>query len=128
MNSKEKALFIADLAISKKAEGVVILDVRKISNITNFFIIASASSSKRAQTIVDTVEEGLLKKKLSISGTEGYKEAKWILLDAFDVIMHVFTDELRSFYNLESLWSDARRVRICQRKKTKRSKKTSKRK
>ncbi|MFH1478433.1 MAG: ribosome silencing factor [Candidatus Omnitrophota bacterium] len=125
MNPKEKALFVAGLAISKKAEDIVILDMKKLSNITNFFIIATASSSKRAQTIADTIEEGLSKKKMSLSGTEGYREANWILIDAFDVIAHIFSKEARAFYNLESLWGDARKVRLCQKKKKRTSKKNS---
>jgi ribosome-associated protein len=119
VKSREKALFIADLAGAKLAEDTVILDMRKISNITDFFIIVSASSTKRAQTIADNIEEGLKKKKDRLSGIEGYAEADWIVLDAFDVVVHVFTAEVRKFYNLENLWSDAPKIKICQKGKKK---------
>ena len=131
MTSRQKALFVADLAKAKKAEDLAVLDMRKVSNVTDFFIIASASSEKRAQAISDNIEEGLLKAKESISAVEGYQEGKWILVDCYDVVSHIFTGDLRSFYNLESLWGDAPRINLCQkkrRKKKKRSKKTSKRK
>ncbi len=128
MRSRQKALLVADLARSKKAEDIVMLDMRKISNITDFFIILTAGSTRRAQTITDNIENGLRKVDESLSSIEGYQEARWILVDAYDVVAHVFTGDLRRFYNLEGLWGDAPRVRICQKKKKKRSKKISKRK
>lgn len=130
MRSRQKALFVADLAMAKKAEGIVILDMRKLSNITDFFVIATASSTTRAQTIADNIENGLQDKGESFSNIEGYEEATWILVDAYDVTAHVFIDQVRRFYNLEGLWGDAPRIRLCQRKKKRktRSKKTSKRK
>ncbi|MFC1667237.1 ribosome silencing factor [Candidatus Omnitrophota bacterium] len=129
MRSRQKALLVADLAREKKAEDIVILDLRKISSVTDFFIIVTADSTRRAQTISDNIEKGLLSTKETLSSIEGYQEAKWVLVDAYDVVAHIFNSELRLFYNLESLWGDAPRVRLCQRKKKKHSsKKTSKRK
>lgn len=129
MRSRQKALFVADLAKAKKAEDIVILDMRKVSNITDFFVIATAGSTRRAQTICETIETGLLSKKERLSSIEGYQDAGWILLDAFDVVVHIFESDLRRFYNLESIWGDAPKVKLCQKKKRKKhSKKTSKRK
>lgn len=128
MRSRQKALLVADLARSKKAEDIVVLDVRKIANITDFFIILTAGSTRRAQTITDNIENGLRKAGESFSSIEGYQEARWILVDAYDVVAHVFTGDMRRFYNLEGLWGDAPRVRICQKKRKTRSKKISKRK
>ena len=127
MKSKQKALLVAELAKDKKAEDLVVLDMRKLSNITDFFIIATAGSTRRAQAITNNIEEGLLKAKASLSSIEGYQEARWVIVDAYDVVAHVFDRETREFYNLESLWGDAKKVRLCQRKRKKRSKKTSKR-
>jgi ribosome-associated protein len=121
-------LFVADLAGAKKAKDIVILDMRKISNITDFFIIATAVSARQAQAITDNIERGLLELKEPICGTEGREETGWVLVDAYDVVVHIFNASLRRFYNLEGLWSDAPRVRLCQKKKRKTSKKTSKRK
>jgi len=128
VRSRQKALLVADLARSKKAEDIVVLDMRKISNITDFFIILTAGSTRRAQTITDNIENGLRKADESFSSIEGYQEAKWILVDAYDVVAHVFTGDLRRFYNLEGLWGDAPKVRICQKKRKTRLKKISKRK
>lgn len=128
MKSRQKALHLVDLARAKKAEDVVVLDMRKLSNITDFFIILTAGSTRRAQTIADAIEKGLLESRESLCNIEGYKEAQWILVDAYDVVAHVFTQDIRKFYNLEGLWSDAPRVRLCQKKRKKHLKRTSKRK
>ncbi|PIP68536.1 MAG: ribosome silencing factor [Candidatus Omnitrophica bacterium CG_4_9_14_0_2_um_filter_42_8] len=125
MRSKEKALLVAELAKQKLAEDVVILDMRKVSSITNFFVIASASSTKRCQTIAETIETGLSEKKESVSKIEGYNEGLWVLIDAYDVVAHVFYGDIRKFYNLEGLWGDAPRIKLCHKKKKTRSKKTS---
>ena len=128
MRSKEKALLVAELAKQKLAEDVVILDMRKVSSITNFFVIASASSTKRCQTIAETIETGLSEKKESVSKIEGYNEGLWVLVDAYDVVAHVFYGDIRKFYNLEGLWGDAPRIKLCHKKKKTRSKKTSRKK
>ena len=125
MTARQKALLIAEIAKDKKAENIVILDMRKLSNITDFFIIAAASSKMRAQTITSSIEECLVKAKEPLAGIEGYKDAGWIVIDAYNVVTHIFSGELRSFYNLERLWSDAPRVRLCRLEKKKTSKKTS---
>jgi len=130
VTARGKALFLADLARAKKADDIVILDMRKLSSVTDFFIIATASSSTRAQAISDNIEKGLLEIKEKPSSIEGFKEAKWILIDAYDVVTHIFSGELRGFYNLEGLWGDAPRIKLCRRKRKKKispSRKTSKR-
>jgi len=126
--SRQKALHVADIARTKKAEDIVILDMRKLSNITDFFVLLSAGSTRRAQAITDNIQKGLLEVKEPISNIEGYQEARWILIDGYDVVVHIFHNDLRRFYNLEGLWSDAPRVRLCRAKRKKRLKKISKRK
>lgn len=123
MKSKEKALLVAKLAIAKKAEDVIILDMRKVSNITDFFVIAGASSIKRCQAIAENIEEGLYKAGDSIYNKEGYSEGTWILIDAYNVVAHIFYSDTRKFYNLEGLWGDAPRIKLCQKKKRTSSKK-----
>jgi len=125
---KEKALLVAELAKAKLAEDVVILDMKKVSSITDFFVIASASSTKRCQAIAENIESGLSEKQEHVSKIEGYKDGLWVLIDAFDVVAHVFYQDARKFYNLEGLWGDAPRITICRKKKKTLSKKTSKRK
>lgn len=128
MRSKEKALLVAELAKAKLAEDIVILDMRKVSSITDFFVIASASSTKRCQAIAENIEAGLSEKHKSVSKIEGYREGLWALIDAYDVVAHIFYTDVRKFYNLEDLWGDAPRIKLCHKKKKTRSKKTSKRK
>jgi len=128
VNSRQKALFIARVAKAKKAEDIVVLDMKKLSNITDFFIIATTSSTRRAQTVIDDIGQALKKEKEPVSSIEGYRDGGWILIDAYDVVAHVFNRDVRNFYNLEGLWSDAPRVRLWQKKKRKRSRKPSKRK
>lgn len=130
MKSRQKALLVADLARENKAEDIVALDMRKVSNVTDFFIIATAGSTRRAQAISNNIEQGLLESRESLSNIEGYQEASWILIDAYDVVAHIFTSNLREFYNLERLWGDAPRIRLWQKQKKRRkgSRKTSKRK
>ena len=124
MRSKEKALLVAELAKAKLAEDIVILDMRKVSSITDFFVIAHASSTKRCQAIAENIEAGLSEKHKSVSKMEGYKEGVWTLVDAYDVVAHIFYGDVRKFYNLEGLWIDAPRVKLCRKKKKTRSKKT----
>ena len=124
MRSKEKALFVAELAKQKLAEDVVVLDMRKMSNVTDFFVIASASSTKRCQAIADNIDSGLSEKKEHFSKIEGYREGVWVLVDSYDVVAHIFYGEVRNFYNLEGLWGDAPRIKLCYKKKKSRSKKT----
>jgi len=125
VRSKEKALLVVELAKAKLAEDIVILDMRKVSSITDFFVIASASSTKRCQAIAENIELGLSKKEKSTSKIEGYREGLWVLVDAYDVVAHIFYTDVRKFYNLEGLWGDAPRVNLCHKKKKARSKKTS---
>ena len=124
MRSKEKALLVAELAKAKLAEDIVILDMRKVSSITDFFVIASASSTKRCQAIAYNIESGLSEKREHVYKIEGYREGLWVLVDSFDVVVHIFYGDVRKFYNLESLWGDAPRVKLCHKKKKSRSKKT----
>ena len=124
MKPKEKALLVAELAKAKLAEDIVILDMRKVSSITDFFVIASASSTKRCQTIADNIESGLSEKQEHVYKIEGYREGLWVLVDSFDVVVHIFYGDTRKFYNLEGLWGDAPRIKLCHKKKKSRSKKT----
>lgn len=119
MKSRDKALLIAELAKSTKAENIVVLDMRKLSNITDFFVIASSSSIRRSQSIADNIKEGVEESKEAFYKIEGYNEGDWILIDAYDVVAHVFLEEKRKFYNLEGLWGDALRIKLEKRKKKK---------
>ena len=119
IEAKELAHAIAEAALDKKAEEIVIMDMRPLSNIADYFVIMSASSAKRVETISLWIDETLSKKGIRRWHIEGLKESLWVLLDYGDVIAHVFYRETREFYNLERLWRDAPRERfILSRKAT----------
>jgi len=107
INSREKAKLVSEAALNKKAEDTVIMDMRAVSNITDYFVIASAPSARRVQTIAEGIEEALRKKGVRHGHIEGKREALWILIDYGDVIAHIFHEKTREFYNLERLWHDA---------------------
>lgn len=99
---------IAALALSKKASDVLLMDLRKKSSATDFFVVCSGDSEPQVKAIADAILDGMEKKGLDVWHSEGFHARQWILLDYVDVVVHVFHRELRSFYNLERLWSDAK--------------------
>lgn len=113
--SREAALAAARAASSKQAEGIAILDVQGLIVITDYFVICSAETERQVKTIVEEVEKtlrGLDRKPLR---REGETEGRWVLLDYVDVVVHVFADEEREYYDLERLWRDAPRVALDDR-------------
>lgn len=98
---------MATAAVDSKAEGVVILDLRKLSFSFDFFVLCSAASDRRIQGIADDMEEQLSASGILIQHREGSPEGGWFLLDQGPVVGHIFSPELRQFYNLERLWADA---------------------
>ena len=88
------------------------MDMRAVSNITDYFVICSASSTRKVQAIAEGIEDTLRKKGIKHGHIEGKREALWVLIDYVDVIVHVFYDKMRDFYNLERLWHDAPKERF----------------
>lgn len=111
-NSLEIALLCAKSAIEKKAENVRILDLHEVSSFTDFFIICSGNSSRQLQTIAQTIEADLKLQGRRLISDEGQSEGRWILLDFGDVVVHLFLDSLRDYYDLEGFWSVAPRIKI----------------
>ena len=119
MDSKKLALLCRSLAENRKAENVVILDVHKISSVTDYFVVASGTSEPHLRAIVDEITDQLREEHdLHPSAIEGNASMPWRVLDYFDVIVHVMRTDVREKYDLESLWGDAPRVRT-RAKKTK---------
>ena len=109
MDSKKLALLCRDLADNKKAENLVVLDVRKLSSVTDFFVLASGTSQPHLRAIVEEIHSKLRDDHdLRPSRSEGYTSGTWVVLDYFDVIVHVMHSETRKRYDLEGLWGDAR--------------------
>ncbi len=104
---KEVAVLAARAAEDKKAKDVVILDISGISVICDYFVICSGLSSTQVKAIAENVEEKLEKKGISKLRAEGLKDGHWVLLDYGSVVVHVFQENDRDFYNLEHLWGDA---------------------
>lgn len=111
ISSEERAVKSAALALDKKAFNVRILNIQGISTIADYLVIATGTSDKQVQAIADSVKSGLKKFGKAID-IEGAKEGKWIVIDYGDVIVHVFVEELRRYYNLDELWSTAPELAI----------------
>lgn len=116
MASKEKALICARAALDKKAEDLQILDVRAVSSFSDYFIICSGHSTRHVQGIVQAIEESLRPQKIYPKGIEGLGLGQWVLMDYNDVVIHVFYAPIREFYDLESLWSEAKIVEVGEAK------------
>ena len=97
-------------ALGKKAIDVVVLDVRELTSYTDVFIICSAKSSRQVSAIAEYIKSDLKKLKIKPVSVEGTKEGQWLLLDYGHVIIHIFHESAREFYDLEGLWADARRL------------------
>jgi len=99
-------------ALDKKAMDIVVLDLRKASAFTDFFVIATGGNSRQVQAIADSVDTALARQGTKPALVEGRGRSEWILIDYFDFIVHVFTPATREFYGLERLWGDAERVEV----------------
>lgn len=95
---------IVELALQKKANDLVALDVRGLSSITDYFIICSADSEPQVKAISDSIRKGTPHKPRHL---EGYENLCWVLIDYFDIVVHIFKNDERDYYNLERLWADA---------------------
>jgi ribosome-associated protein len=100
----------ARAAEEKKAQGVVVLRLSAITEFTDYFVICAGNSTRQTQAIADAVIEELKQVKTRPLHTEGYNNAEWILIDYGAFVVHIFTEESRSFYDLERLWRDAENV------------------
>jgi ribosome-associated protein len=99
-----------DAVLGKKAENILVLDVRGLTSVADFFIVCSGRSNRQVAAIADYVERNLKKRGMRPLSVEGKNEGLWVLLDYGDVIIHVFYESVRKFYDLEGLWSDAKRI------------------
>jgi ribosome-associated protein len=112
MDSKKLALLCRELADNKKAEDILVLDVRKISSVTDYFVIASGSSDPHLRAIVSEISETLKDEHDVIpSGKDGTINGAWVVMDFFDVVVHLMRTDIRQRYDLEGLWNDASRVK-----------------
>ena len=110
--SRALARDIAQLALTKKAFDVVIMDVREVSSVTDFFVIASGATDIQVRAIGRAIDDGMRARKVKPIHSEGASACTWLLLDYFDVVVHVMQPRVRDYYNLEGLWADAPREEV----------------
>lgn len=107
---------IAELALSRKAKDVVIMDLRKVTTMADYFVVCSGESETQVRAIADAVMEGMSKLGEKPWHWEGLQNLQWVLLDYVDVVVHVFHKDARTFYGLEKLWGDAKMQKVADRK------------
>jgi ribosome-associated protein len=113
MNLKREILLCVEAARSKKAEDILVLDLRGLCNFTDTFVICHGTSTRQVLSISEAVEETLAASlRLSPGHVEGRRVGDWVLLDYIDFVVHVFLREKRTFYGLERLWGDAPRIEV----------------
>lgn len=113
MQSKDRALLCADYVLEKKAHNVRILNVRGLSSLTDYLVIASGRSDRQVQAVAEAVRVGMKHDHTLVPlAVEGMKEGRWVLVDYGDVMVHIFQEPVREFYDLDGLWREAPEVPI----------------
>ena len=112
VGNESKALLdlISECISERKGHDLVVLDLRELTPIVDYFVICSGSSSIHTRAVSEHIEQACKKANFRHLGVEGREAARWILMDYGEIVVHIFQDETRWFYNLEHLWGDARRV------------------
>ena len=106
MTNKEYAYFAAELLSSKKASDIVVIDIAEKSGFADYSIIATGNTDRQVNSMADDVEDALAEKDLLVKSIEGKNVSGWILLDFGDIIVNLFTPEMRDRYNIEKIWAD----------------------
>jgi ribosome-associated protein len=103
---------VAGFAYDKKAVDLLVMDLRKVTDMTSFFIVCTGESGPQVKAVADNVLEKARKAGMEIYNVEGYEALRWILIDMIDIVVHIFQPEVRRYYQLERLWGDAPVERI----------------
>lgn len=112
--SLAKAFLSIQAAANKKAENMKVLDLRELSSFTDYFMVCSGQSDRQVQAIADSIVIQLKEDGFAPISVEGYREGRWVVVDFGDVVIHIFMDALREYYDIEQLWHDAKKVPIPQ--------------
>jgi ribosome-associated protein len=112
VETRDNAQECGRLALEKKAKDVVVVELLGLTDIADFFVLASGTSERHVKSIAEGIEQGMKEQAALPLATEGYDDGRWIILDYGDVIVHVFLEDLRELYDLESLWIEAGRQRM----------------
>jgi ribosome-associated protein len=110
LSIKDIALLAADAADDKKAEDIDVLNVQGLTVIADYFVLCSANSDKQVRAVARAIEDKLAEKGIEPKRMAGMDDARWVLIDYADVIVHVFQKREREYYDLERLWSDAEKI------------------
>ena len=110
IDTKQFALAAAKIAIERNCTDIAVLDLTGKSPATNFFVIATSTSDRQARSVVDEICEFARAEKFERFGRAGYEQGRWVLVDFIDVVVHIFDDEYRDYYDLEMLWGDAEKL------------------
>ena len=110
--TRSTARKVAAFALEKKAADVLVMDVRKVTDVTRFFIVCTGQSAPQVKAIADHVIDSCRDSKLGVYHVEGYDSLRWVLIDLVDIVVHVFQPEVRGYYQLERLWGDAQVERV----------------
>lgn len=112
MTTREVIDKIVDCALNKRAQDIKILDLTKVTSITDYFVICTADSKPQVKAICQEIEEQLLNENIRVWHIEGLTNLHWVLMDYVDLVVHIFLPEVRDFYSLERLWGDAEIIEI----------------
>ncbi len=112
MDSLKFAKMITEHILAKKGKDIKILEIKKISSVSDYFIVCSADVDRQVKAIADEVDDQLSKEGIKCLHKEGYESLNWVILDYFDVMVHIFRNEARTYYGLEKLWGDAPVIEI----------------
>ena len=112
MEAQDKARESGRLALNKKADDVLVIDLTGLTDIADAFVLATGGSERHVKTISDGIEEGMKERGLKPSSVEGYDQGRWVIMDYGDMIVHVLLEELRELYDLEGLWIEAKRLKM----------------
>ncbi len=108
MSATELAQRAVELALEKKGHQIVKMDISKLTNISDYFVVISGDSNIQIKAIADYIEDGLRNEGVHLYHKEGYQSLSWVLLDYVDVVIHIFNNESRAYYGIERLWGDAK--------------------
>ena len=112
LTSRKTAKLIAEFASDKKAQDIVILDMRKLVNFCDYFVICSGNTVRQVRAIAEHIDDEFKKLGRALRFKQGFKASEWVIFDAGDVVAHVFVKDVREFYGLEYLWQEAKEVKV----------------
>ena len=110
--SDEMAHFISQLMLDKKADDIRIIDVQNLTTLTDYFVICSSDSDPKTKAIADHIDRTFRKNGVKSGHIEGYQNLKWVLIDYWDVIVHIFNEDSREYYGIERLWADGKITKV----------------